>query len=94
MEMREEGWGYGWFAVVVFVGHVFELFHFLVCFVVVGFSVSRVVLNVRDPSRALYLQLTHISGLAFVRNDYHRSACIHSLSRKRRSCGETRLQLA
>ena len=69
--MREEGWGYGWLAVVVLFGHVFGLFQFLVCFVVVGSSVSRVVLNVRDSSRALYLQLTHISGLAFVRHVYH-----------------------
>ena len=65
------------------------------CLIVSFASLSLVsLLDVRDSSRALYLQLTHISGLAFVRHDYHRSACIHSLSRKRRNCGETRLQLA
>ena len=42
------------------------------CLIVSFASLSLVsLLDVRDSSRALYLQLTHISGLAFVRHVYH-----------------------
>jgi hypothetical protein len=59
VEMREEGGGYGWLVVIVFVGHVFELFFFFASSLWLVFRCSCVY--------STSLQLTHISGLAFVR---------------------------